>query len=119
MSRDSLRRRRHAQISQLDQPLVHPRRALSLQVRSVNRHLAALTVIKYSTALSGLLKLALKAFITCSLSNPMSTIPEMAIWSASPLMKLELLLLLSAPPALGVEGTGLAFGVGVEGVAGV
>lgn len=51
----------------------------------------------------------------------MSTIPAMAVWSASPLIKDELLLSPPAPapapaPAGGLE-TGAEAGVGVEGVA--
>jgi hypothetical protein len=80
-----------------------------------------LTVIRYSTALSGLLKLARSAFITWSRSKPMSTIPAMAVWSASPLIKDELLLLSPPAPAPAPAGgleTGAEAGVGVEGVAG-
>jgi hypothetical protein len=48
----------------------------------------------------------------------MSTIPAMAVWSASPLIKDELLLSPPAPaPAGGLE-MGAEAGVGVEGVAG-
>jgi len=43
-----------------------------------------LTLMRYSTARSGLLNEARRAFMTCSRSNPMSIMLAIADWSCSP-----------------------------------
>ena len=88
-------------------------------------HHPKLTVIKYSTALSGLLKLALKHLITWSLSKPISIIPAIAVCKADPEMNDEFASPLagSLDPTAGAGVSaeeraeeGLGLGVGVEGV---
>lgn len=68
------------------------------------------TVIKYSTARSGLLKLALKARITCSRSNPISIMLLIVDWSASPLKKLPSAVTGAGAVAEAGAGAGVAAG---------
>lgn len=56
----------------------------TVKMRAINQDMFNLTFMRYSTARSGLLKLARMALSTCSLGNPISTILLIADCSPSP-----------------------------------
>lgn len=68
--------------------------------------------MRYSTARSGLLKLALNALITCALSKPISTIFWIVSWSSGPCRN-ELV----DPKGRSAAGVAAAAGAGATGVA--